>query len=154
MIVPTAIFSIKAYVFHRKGDTITTRSWSDLKGKRIGIIRGEIYAEKATKGMNVEKVTNYRQLFHLLRIHRIDQTVGFSTPASRALAIDPESDQISRLPVPIFKAPIYHLLHKKNARLVAPLDRVLRAMAEDGRLKQSQNRALEDLLVISKKPAE
>jgi len=154
MIVPTPLLEIISYVYYRKGDVIKTTSWKDLKGKRVGIIRGEIYAEKATEGMNVETVPDYARLFQLLHIKRIDQAIGLSIPAFRALAIDPRSNVISRLPMPIFRAPLYHLLHKKNATLVAPLDKVLKAMEKDGRLERAQKRALNKLIQIETKVSE
>jgi len=154
MIIPTPILEIKSYVYYRKGDVIKTTSWQDLKEKHVGIIRGEIYAEKATKGMNVEAVPDYERLFQLLRIKRIDQAIGLSVPASRVLAIDAKADEIDRLPTPIFKAPLYHLLHKKNVNLIAPIDRVIQAMEKDGRLERAQKRALKELLSFRIKDSE
>ena len=109
--------------------------WSDLKNLRIGIRRGEVYAEKGTKGMSVYSTDSYHQLFSMLNNNRIDIAVGISSSAELELKTAFQNSDLHIIKKPLVEIPLYHLVHKKHQALVAKLNKVLKGMAASGEIE-------------------
>ncbi len=123
---------IEGIAFKQGGD-LAIETWQDLKGRSIGIIRGELYAEKGTAGLNPTVVDTYDQLFSLIVLGRLEIGVAIKRDFE-ILANSPKfMDQGLRMVgEPLFSAPLFHLVHKRNKQLVEDLNKIFKAMWENG----------------------
>lgn len=116
-----------------KSITRDISSWQDLKGLRIGIVRGEIYAEKGTEGMPRQLVNSYHQL--LSKIDTGEFEVGVAVRRNWLLEKQHprfRDSTLHQLGKPVFSAPLYHLLHKRHADLMPRLNKVFKQMWQSG----------------------
>lgn len=142
--VPTPIMAIKGHVYtvNVKRDI---RSWQDLRGLHVAIVRGELYAEMGTKNTERTLVKDYRQLFQLLLNGRTDVVIGIDTEAEYNIAKYFPGKGIHSIGESVFSAPLHHLVNKKNADLIPRLNRIIRAMRDDGSLARITREARADL---------
>jgi len=124
--------------------------WSDLKNLHIGIRRGEVYAEKGTKGMSVYPTDSYHQLFSMLNNNHIDIAVGISSSVELELKTAFQNSDLHAIKKPLVDIPLYHLVHKKHHALVPKLNEVLKEMAASGEIKRLQQVALDRMIVERK----
>lgn len=107
--------------------------WNDLADLRIGIVLGEIYAEKGTEGMNRIAVKSYYQLLSMIDSGEID--VGVAVRHDWLLErAKPEfkNSNLHQIGEPVFSAPLYHMLNKRHADLLPKLDTVFEQMWQSG----------------------
>jgi len=128
-------------------ETPEIRGWDELRDMSVAIIRGEIYSEKGTAGLSVPPLlaNNYNQLLALLIRGRVKAVIGIRADL-RLAAVRYGKDRIFKISeTPLFSAPLFHLVHKKNRSLVPRLEAVLRKMAEQLVIPKLHNMALEKL---------
>ncbi|TCS64354.1 amino acid ABC transporter substrate-binding protein (PAAT family) [Varunaivibrio sulfuroxidans] len=142
--VPSPIMAINGRVYTVNVNR-DIQSWQDLKGLHVGIVRGELYAERGTQDIERTSVRDYRQLFQLLLSGKADAVIGIDTEADFNVAKYFPGKGIHTIGRSVFKAPLHHLVHKKNAYLVPQLNKIIRAMIEDGSLEAIYRRAAADL---------
>ncbi len=121
LVVDYPLLEFKGVVFSHKIKS-DVKSFKDLAPFRIGIIRGELYAEIGTQGMNVFPFGNYQQLLQKLKENEVDVAVGIHENFMREKkrVIFSES-QINIIGKPVYESQLYHLVHKKNRDLVPRL---------------------------------
>lgn len=127
---PTA--TIEGVVITQNIDKKIT-SWDDLKGLRVGIIRGELYAEKGSAALNVSVAASYNQLLKLLIKDRIE--VGIVILRDWQLAMNsPEfyGTDIHTIGKPVFSATLHHLVHNRNKKLLPKLNQIFEKMWTSG----------------------
>lgn len=107
-------------------------SWVDLRADRIGIKRGVLFAEKATKGMNVYKVDTSRDLFRMLDVGRVDFVIENDFIAQLTLNENSQFASIMKVDGSIYSAPRFHYLHASQEHVVSLLDREFRRLSENG----------------------
>ncbi len=133
MMVPVVINMLEGVVF-TKDVSIHVTKWNSLKPYKIGIRRGTKFAERGTKGMDVDFVTTNMQLLSKLDMGRCDVIV-----TSRLEGLD----QIKQLHLtgiyilepPLVRLKLYHYLHKKHITLLPDITNVLQKMEEEGRIQ-------------------
>ncbi len=115
------------------------RTWSNLKGLKVAIRRGELYAEKGTRGLSPLVADHYPSLIKLLMNDRIDVFVGIKSDAFFELRKNPNYNLIKMLEPPLYSAPLFHLVHKKNKDIVPRLEKVIFNMQKQGEIKRIHN---------------
>ncbi len=131
--VPTPVIDFQGIAF-TISVTKDIKDWSDLKGLKIGVVRGVRYATIGTKGLNPFFAENVPHLFRLLADGRIDIAIGGLRPGQIEIQKNFKNSGIHAVGKPLFSAPLYHYVHKKNKELAAQLGQVLADMAAQGEI--------------------
>ena len=143
--VPTAVFRFQGVAFtktvRRQIDT-----WEDLRGLRVGVIRGIRYSTIGTKGMNPYFAEDMTHLFRLLANDRIQVAVAVASAGRIEIHRNFQNSGIHETGAPLHSGALFHFVHKKNGHLVEDLDRVLRAMKQSGEIRDISERTLHRLL--------
>jgi len=143
------VIAIEGVVFTKSYPHRITK-WADLKGLRVGIITGEIYAEKSTEGMLPITVSTYSQLISLLVFDRIDVAIGISRDVKLALALAPvNSRDIHIISDKLFEASLYHLVHEKHRALLPRLNLVFDEMWQSGQANAIYQNRMQHLLAAA-----
>ncbi len=108
-------------------------TWSDLKNFKIGIVAGELYAEKGTATYDVQIYNNYDYLLRMLAKGRIDVGVVILRDFELTLSKPEYFDSgIHVAAPPIYTAHLYHLLHKKHKDVFPKINRAIEEMWTQG----------------------
>jgi len=112
------IHQIKAFSYSLNS-TDNFNKWSDLKGKRVAAIRGELYAEKNLKSYSPQFTNSYEELITLLNEKKVDAIIGLED----AMALQNLSSNIQPS-----KTPLFHILNINKVELLPKLNTQLRKM--------------------------
>ena len=121
---------IQGYAF-TKNLQFEIDGWFSLKPYKIGIVKGIIFAELGTQGMNVVKADNYNDLINLLLNDEIDLAV-MPLINGKVLLKKMSVENIKPLPGVLETMFLYHYLHLKNEHIVKALEKELKSMLLDG----------------------
>lgn len=143
------LIQIKIPVNHLEGMAITKNktihvdNWDSLRPYKIGVARGILFAEKGTKGMNVQLVNGFPALFQMLNKNRVDVIVA---PREIALfqTIQQDLDGIIINEPPLTRLNQYHYLHKRHSKLATRLEAVLTKMQESGEIERIRSDFIKD----------
>ncbi|MBL4908052.1 MAG: transporter substrate-binding domain-containing protein [Sneathiella sp.] len=121
--------------------------WSDLAGLKIGIIRGELYAEQGTVGMMPKMVASYHELMTLIAKGHLDVGVVIK----RDFEIQNSAPQfvgrgIHIIGKPVYRAFLYHFVHEKNRSIVPKLNVAFRQMWKSGETQSIHRQTLLNLI--------
>jgi|GEM_PF-617421 len=124
--------TIEGVVFTKSIDRAITK-WRDLSGLKIGIIRGELYAEAGTAGLGPEVVNSYHQLLIMVAKGRLDVGVVIK----RDFEVEIGGGQfvgrgLHIIGDPVFSAPLFHLVHENHRERIPKLNAVFKEMWESG----------------------
>ena len=143
--VPTPINYIEPTVFS-KNKEITITGIESIKGYRLGVQRGVLYAQLMTEEMeNVVQANTLMQLIKLLDIGRIDMAIMDKINGLWVMkilgikSIYPLSPSLNRVYA-------YHYLHEKNHKLVSKVDQVLQEMKANGELDRIRTDSIKKIL--------
>lgn len=136
------IFQKKGYIYHRKDTLIDWNTFEDLKGLRIGVVRGHNYGDDFQLAVNkynlsLVEVSTVEQNFKMLLAHRIDIFLAVELTAIQLLRDPLYKDKI----VPTSKAYYtkdYHIGFSKNSKaiyLLPDVNNVIDSMQRDGSLQ-------------------
>jgi len=142
IMVPQPVDVGEAVVF-TKNKVFAVNGWESLKPYKIGILRGNKFAEKGTDGMNRLPANTIEQLFEMLDAERADIIVllrrnGVATHKKMNLP------GIRVLEPPVETMQLYHYLHKKNERLVPKVAAALQEMEKEGLIQKIKEQAQAD----------
>lgn len=121
-------------------------SWEDLRGLRIGIVRGIRYAVIGTEGMEPLKANDMTHLFTLLDRDRIHVAVAVRTAGLIEIKRHFSNSNIRIIGKPLHVSPLYHFLNERYRDLAGRLTSVLTEMTESGDMEQLRKAAFEKLL--------
>ena len=107
--------------------------WESLRPYKIGIIRGHLYAEKGTQGMDVTTVNSNDLLFKMLDRGRVDVVIAQIPDALHAIS-ELKIQGIEGLDPIVKSMQLYHYLHKKNSDLLPKIEAAIDKMESDGRI--------------------
>jgi polar amino acid transport system substrate-binding protein len=131
--IPTAINHIEATVFSKNIDYLPV-GCASLEGKLIGIVRGVIYAELCTEGLN--KMAIFPDSVSLMK--SLDKNIVDYVVTARFNGLVQLKklgiNSIIALKPALSKKPLFHYLHKKHADLIPKVNSVIIAMAKSGEL--------------------
>lgn len=122
--VPTPVMSFEGFAYATRN--LEIESWLDLKGLRVGIVRGIIWSEKQTKDYAVSRFNNNEDLLDKLLMGGIDVAVTTSFGMSEVT-----KNKILKVKLHRGKSlaqfDVYHFLHKKYQYLIDRVDLELMA---------------------------
>lgn len=132
--IPVPVSYITGVVFTKHIDR-DIRSWNDLKGLKIGIIKGVLYSEKGTQGMQTFYAKENTHLFKLLDYGRVDVAIAVKEEGEYEIKAHFPSSNIHMIGQPVYRAPLFHYIHKKNIGLAPKLEAVLKEMEKNGEME-------------------
>ncbi len=139
--IPIPVTFFQAVTFSTKY-YFPVNSWYSLEPYHIGIVKGALYAEFGTQGMNVFKANSVEDLFKKLKNQEIDVAVT-SKLIGQIHSIDfPEMKGLEGILETMF---LYHYVHEKNVHLIPELEKVLKRMLLDGTSRRMKVQALRTL---------
>lgn len=143
--VPTPYTYMDAILFSNKKLPPIT-GWSSLKDLKIGMIRGNIFAEKGLEGNeNTVKVSGTTSQLKIMESQRVDAILitmfgGLhSVKKNKLESIKPVLPILERIP-------LYFYLHEKNKHRVSEIDAVFKAMRDSGELEELRSKHIIRLL--------
>lgn len=148
----THLIRVKVPVVHFEGVAFTKtvdrpiRRWEDLKGFRIGVVRGIRYSAIGTEGMEPFFANDMTHLFTILDKGRIEVAVAVLDAGRIEIEKHFKDSGIHVSGSPLFTAPLYHFVHIKHSQLVGPLEAALSDMTASGQMERIWEGALESLL--------
>lgn len=116
--------------------------WESIRPLHIGIVRGWKILETATEGFpSVTFVPTEKELFDMLRLHRIDVALySLLTGVEYVAERGPAYGEIRPLEPPLASREMYLYVHRSHAALAVDIAEALREMKMDG----TYNRILSD----------
>ena len=123
--------SLVAYV--RADAGFTVRGVADLRGRRVGIVRGLLQSQRLVAGLDrVTEVTSGTQLYRMLAAGRLDVVVDAPLNQRRHTAQLGLRNVVAQ--ATLCEQPAYHALHRRHAALAPRLAAALEAMQASGEL--------------------
>jgi len=113
---------------------------------RLGVLRGLLFTNELTKGMQPVEANGVTQLFKLLTANRVDAVIFTAFTGDSVLASLPSNQQITRINPPISSEPIFHYLHRNHRNLVPKIAQSLQGMVDSGRIVEIKNELRDKLL--------
>lgn len=142
--VPINYFDIAVY---SRNPAFRPAVWRDLAPLRIGVVRGVLAIEQATRGMKVRQVDTYEELFPLLVRGEVDAIAAPVVAALDAIKRHPELTGIAQNAI-LDSYLLYHYLHRDHAFLIPVIQPVLMAMLRDGTTASIRERTYADLAPV------
>ncbi len=120
------IFKVRgmAFVWNKN---LSINSNQDLRGHRVGIVRGIQWAKEVSEGLSPKIASSAYDLFELLAKHTIDIALEADL-TGQAVLHSFSGKGIVKMEKPLVQIPVYHYVHKNNRHLVEPLNRELEKM--------------------------
>lgn len=142
--VPIPINDLQAAVFSSSYQ-FPIRGWHSLRPYRVGIVKGILFSERGTAGMDVRVAADYPQVLRWLARGTVDVAVVPRIDGLEALRLSGLTG-IHELDGVLETMFLYHYVHERHRELVPRLQAVLKQMLLDGttrRLRdESHSRAL------------
>jgi ABC-type amino acid transport substrate-binding protein len=128
---PLMQVSLVAYV--RSDAGFTVRNVADLRGRRVGIVRGLLQSQRLVAGLDrVTEVTTAVQLYRMLAAGRLDVVLDAPMDQRRHTAQLGLRNVVAQ--ATLCEQPAYHGLHRRHAALAPRLTAALEAMQASGEL--------------------
>lgn len=146
------LIRVKVPVIHFKGVAFTKSvnaaigRWQDLAPYRIGVIRGIRYSTMGTQGMDPFFANDMTHLFSILDKGRIEIAVAVLDAGMIEIHRNFRNSGIRVVGSPLFSAPLYHFLHRRNEPILAELEAALEEMTGSGDMARLRQQALTDLM--------
>lgn len=141
--VPIPINYIQGAVFSKKKKR-KLRGWHSLRTFRIGLVKGVIFAEKGTRGMQVQVAGSYDQLIDLLLNDQVDLIVLPYINGAAAIRQHPRGEQLHLNGI-IETYLLYHYLHKKHEKLLPAITARLKKMLLNGTIPDMRREIVSEL---------
>jgi len=142
LLVPVAMNSVQAAVYTHN-NTISIKSWNDLKPYKLAIVKGIKFIEKGTKGQNPFVVSQFSIAFDMLLANRVDIVV-IPKLTGDTLMTKSRYKKIKRLDIVLKKLALYHFLHKKNRKILPKITQSLQKMSASGELTLIRNKFISE----------
>ena len=132
--VTVPVIHFKGVAFSKTVDR-PIREWEDLRGLRIGVVRGIRYSTQGTKGMSPFFANDMTHLFTILDKGRIEVAVAVLRAGQIEIARNFKESGIRVVGSPLYSAPLYHFVHAGRRNLVPKLEAVLSEMTASGEME-------------------
>lgn len=133
--IPYPIAHVKYSAYAKKSKLIKIDGWASLNPYRVGVLRGVKLIEERTKGLNQIKNNNFKALFKVLYLDRIDVAIFTELDGLYALKAMNLHNEIQKLEPVLEVSPAYHFLHKKHSNLIKEMTSLMKQMNESGELE-------------------
>lgn len=141
--VPVPINYIQGAVFSKDPD-LKLVGWHSLRPYRIGRVKGILFSERGTRGMETVVANDYDQLIDFLDENEVDVVVAPYLNGRLAILEHPDGEDLNLNGV-LESYLLYHYLHEKHRDLVPAIEKVLRAMVKDGSITQMRHDVVDEL---------
>ncbi|MDJ0848943.1 MAG: transporter substrate-binding domain-containing protein [Myxococcota bacterium] len=142
--IPIPVNIIRGVVFSRRY-RFPVRSWRSLKPYRIGIVRGSLFAEQGTVGMDVRAAASSDELVRWIADDEVEVGVLPRIVGQAALR-EAGIDDVHELDGVLETLLIYHYVNVRRADLATRLEPVLKEMLLDGTTRRLLGEAQERVL--------
>ena len=142
--VPTPIIHFKGVVFTKK-ITKKITNWKDLKGLRIGIIRGIRYSKIGTNGLSPFFAENMTHLFKLLDQDMIQIAIAVLMAGKIEISRNYKGSGIHSIGEALYTGRLYHYVNKKQQHLVPDLFSTLQNMEKQGEIQKIIDTTVNDM---------
>lgn len=139
--VPINYFEISVYSMDAE---LKPRGWTDLRSLDVGIVRGQLAAERAVRGMSVREVDTFEDLFALLRSGEVDVVVAPRINGDILKLAGGMDDVVMNGVMDTYL--LYHYVHESRAQVIPALQPILQGMLGDGTIQSIRARVLDELL--------
>jgi polar amino acid transport system substrate-binding protein len=143
--IPINYFDIAVFSNNR---SFKPKMWRDLLPYPVGILRGQLAAEQATRELRTREADTYAELFHLLEQGEVDFIVTPLVVPLDYLHHNKRNFQLVRNAI-FDSYLLYHYLHKNYAYLIPLIQPVLRDMLRDGTTVRIRDATYADLPKIT-----
>ncbi len=133
---------------YTKNVKFTVQNWQSLAPYKLGFLRSFRKAELKTEGMDTYQDDHLSNLFKLLDKGRIDLVIESQLGASVILQQN-SFPNVTALSPPVDRFKIYHYLHTKNKRLLAPLSAILLKMRQSGEIQKIISTTLQKIALTT-----
>jgi hypothetical protein len=137
--VPIPVNELQATVLSGSYD-FPVRGWHSLRPYRVGIVKGILFSERGTAGMDVRVAPDYPQLLGWLADKTVDVAVVPRLDALEALRVSRLAG-IQELDGVLETMFLYHYVHERHGDLVPRLQAVLKQMLLDGTTRRLRDAA-------------
>ncbi|MBG7601665.1 MAG: transporter substrate-binding domain-containing protein [Gammaproteobacteria bacterium] len=141
--VPIPINYIQGAVFS-KNNALKLRGWYSLRTFKIGLVKGIIFAEKGTRGMQVQIAESYAELIEMLLNDQVDLIVVPYINGAVSIRQHPRGGQLHLNGI-LETYLLYHYLHKSHEKLVPAITSTLKTMLLDGSITTMRQKIVSDL---------
>ena len=140
---------LEGVAFTNRSDTDVS-GWHSLRVYRVGIVKGILFAEEGTQGMEVSRVASNEQLVELLAENRIDLAVMPRISGLVAAQVPKEVSEnrsdIQASGAVLETLFLYNYLNARHENLVPQVERVLKQMLLEGTTKRIRHEVYSGLL--------
>ena len=141
--VPIPINYIQGAVFS-KNSALKLKGWHSLRTFKIGLVKGIIFAQKGTSGMQVQMADGYAQLIEWLLNDQVDLIVVPYINGAVSIRHHPHGNKLHLNGI-LETYLLYHYLHKRHEKLVPAITSTLKTMLLDGTITTMRNKIASDL---------
>jgi len=141
---PIPINYLQGVVFS-KDHNFPVNGWYSLRSYRLGIVKGILFAEQGTQGMEVTAVNTHTELLSLLQKGEIDLAI-MPRINGQVIIKNMKLEDIEELDGTLETLFLYHYLHKKNQGLIPQIEEELKRMLLDGTIKRIRDEVYARLL--------
>lgn len=133
--IPVNYASVSAFILS-KNKKVKISGWDSIGKYKVGIIKGIINLEEATKKMaQVTFVNSIEQLCKMLELKRIDLFIATEFDAKIAIKKLKLEKKIKALSTPLRdKSPLYHYINSKHSVVISGVEKELLRMQKSGEL--------------------
>ena len=141
--VPIPINYIQGAVFSKKKKR-KLHGWHSLRTFKIGLVKGVIFAEKGTRGMQVQMAQSYAELIDLLLNDKVDLIVVPYINGAVAIRQHPQGDKLHLNGI-LETYLLYHYLHKQHEKLLPAITARLKKMLLNGSIPDMRRKIVSEL---------
>jgi ABC-type amino acid transport substrate-binding protein len=141
--VSVPINYIQGAVFSKDPD-LNLVGWHSLRPYRVGRVKGILFSERGTRGMETVVAEDYDQLIDLLDENEVDVVVAPYLNGRVAILEHPDGEDL-KLNGVLESYLLYHYLHQKHRELVPAIERVLKGMVKDGTVTDMRDEVVSQL---------
>lgn len=123
--------------------------WHSLRPYRVGRVKGVLFSEQGTRGMNTVEAENYSDLINMLEQDQVDVVVAPYLNGLIAIRDHPNGNNL-KLNGVLESYLLYHYLHSKHCDMIPAIQKVLKVMLKDGTTTDIRNKFVAELTAGAK----
>ncbi len=143
MVVPIPLFE-NEWVAFSKDKSIQVNGCQSLRAYKVAIERGVPPAETCTQGMRVFSLTNEVQMFKMVNSGRADIAID-ALLDGKSVMYDNNIQGVKALAPSLFKAQLYHYLHRRNEYLFSRVTESIKSVVDKGLPLKYEQEILEEI---------
>lgn len=127
-----------------KNPDLSLVGWHSLRPYRVGRVKGILFSEQGTSGMDTVVAENYKELIDLLERDEVDVVVAPYLNGLIAIRDHPNGGEL-KLNGVLESYILYHYLNARHRDMVPAIQKVLKVMVKDGTTTDIRNKFVAEL---------